>query len=297
MDMMGFGGDMALVNAVVHLYNEFFRLVNETSSGFFQSSRVNPMGCVENVEALAAELGCKVESLPSYLGLPLGAPFKSMVAWDGVEERTVKWRLKQIQRDFLWGGGALERKPHLVRWALVCLDKRKGDLGGKVWEEQGGWCSKEVRGGYGVGLWKAIRREWDVVSCKLSFVVGNDTLKDAGVKDVWSFIEGGGNRVLWIETKCGKFSVKSLYKALDLTHRPLPIDCHLEFMCAAHGEGGVGARISLDPSTIGRIDEANSFLLGLNGKSVQWDVEDRVLWIETKCGKFSVKSLSTSPRI
>ena len=45
------------------------------------------MGCVENVEALVAELGCKVESLPSYLGLPLGAPFKSMVAWDGVEER------------------------------------------------------------------------------------------------------------------------------------------------------------------------------------------------------------------
>ena len=33
------------------------------------------------------------------------------------------------------------------------------------------------------------------------------------------------------------------------------------------------------------------FLLGLNEKSVQWDVEDRMLWIETKCGKFSVKSL------
>ena len=45
--------------------------------------------------------------------------------------RTIKLRLKQIQRDFLWGGGALERKPHLVRWALVCLDNRKGDLGVK----------------------------------------------------------------------------------------------------------------------------------------------------------------------
>ena len=39
------------------------------------------------------------------------------------------------------------------------------------------------------------------------------------------------------------------------------------------------------------MDEANNFLLGLNGKGVQRDVEDRVLWIETKCGKFSVKSL------
>ena len=35
----------------------------------------------------------------------------------------------------------------------------------------------------------------------------------------------------------------------------------------------------------------HSFLLGLNEKSVQRDVEDRMLWIETKCGKFSVKSL------
>ena len=86
-------------------------------------------------------------SLPStYLDLPLGAPFKLVTVWDGVEERfrrrlamwkrqyiskgggatlvqsmlsnlpiyftslmrmpnSVRQRLKQIQRDFLWGGG------------------------------------------------------------------------------------------------------------------------------------------------------------------------------------------------
>ena len=43
------------------------------------------------------------------------------------------------------------------------------------------------------------------------------------------------------------------------------------------------------------MDEVHSFLLGLNGKSVQQDVEDRVLWIETKCGKFLVKSLYKAP--
>ena len=78
----------------------------------------------------------------------------------------------------------------MVRWATVCLDKRKGDLGvkslailnkallgkwswcfanereafwnkvirGKYGEERGGWCSCDVREGYGVGLWKAIRK-------------------------------------------------------------------------------------------------------------------------------------------
>ena len=105
----------------------------------------------------------------------------------------------------MWGDGAIERKPHLVRWETVFLDKRKGGLGvncfstlnkallcklscrfankrgvfwnqvnkGKHGEDRWGWCSREVKDGYGVGLWKAIRKEWHIVSTRLSFVVGN----------------------------------------------------------------------------------------------------------------------------
>ena len=36
-----------------------------------------------------------------------------------------------------------------------------------------GWCSKEVKGSYGVGLWKAVRNLWELVSCRISFTVGN----------------------------------------------------------------------------------------------------------------------------
>ena len=43
--------------------------------------------------------------------------------------RRVRLRLEKIQRDFLWGGGALENKPHLVKWDIVCLNKRKGGVG------------------------------------------------------------------------------------------------------------------------------------------------------------------------
>ena len=43
--------------------------------------------------------------------------------------RSVSLRLERIQMDFLWGGGALERKPHLVEWSIVCSDKQKGGLG------------------------------------------------------------------------------------------------------------------------------------------------------------------------
>ena len=41
----------------------------------------------------------------------------------------VRLRLEKIQRDFLWGGGGLEKKPHLVKWSIVCSDKKRGGLG------------------------------------------------------------------------------------------------------------------------------------------------------------------------
>ena len=43
--------------------------------------------------------------------------------------KRVVYRLEKIQRDFLWGGGTLVNKPHLVNWPVVCLDNKKGGLG------------------------------------------------------------------------------------------------------------------------------------------------------------------------
>ena len=40
-------------------------------------------------------------------------------------------RLEKIQRDFLWGGGELEKKFHSVNWSIVCLEKHNGGLGFK----------------------------------------------------------------------------------------------------------------------------------------------------------------------
>ena len=117
----------------------------------------------------------------------------------------MRLRLEKIQRDFLWGGGALVQKPHLVRWNLVCLDKRKGGLGVRnlalmniallskwnwrfanereaFWkqvishmygEEEGGWRSRTVSERYGVGLWKTIRKEWLFLNGRLAYQVGS----------------------------------------------------------------------------------------------------------------------------
>ena len=85
----------------------------------------------------------------------------------------------------------------------------------KVWGGVRGWCTKVVRISFGVGVWKAKRRDWEVVVIRVNLEVGNGARvlfwKDkwcgpmplcvafpsllaivALVKDVWSPDEGGG---------------------------------------------------------------------------------------------------------
>lgn len=45
-----------------------------------------------------------------------------------VMPRTVGLRVEGIQRDFPWGGRALERRPHLVNWSILCMAKKRGGL-------------------------------------------------------------------------------------------------------------------------------------------------------------------------
>ena len=221
-------------------------------------TKVIPVGEDIPMEPLASVLGCKIGSLPtSYLGFPLGAPYKATRVWDAVEERFRKmlslWkrqylskggcltllkstlsnlltyflsffvilkrvcaRLEKIQRDFLWGGGALENKPHLVSWKVICAAKKDGGLGirslatfnkalhGKwlwrfanendpLWNQiisskydlqEGEWCSKGVRDSYEVGVWKTIRNGWENICSHSCFIVGDDT-RVKFWKDLW----------------------------------------------------------------------------------------------------------------
>ena len=35
-------------------------------------------------------------------------------------------RFEKLQKDFLWGSGALEKRPYLVNWKICCADKEGG---------------------------------------------------------------------------------------------------------------------------------------------------------------------------
>ena len=43
----------------------------------------------------------------------------------------------------------------------------------KYGEDRGGWSSREVREAHGVGLWKGIRMDWELVGTRICFRVGN----------------------------------------------------------------------------------------------------------------------------
>ncbi len=65
---------------------------------------------------------------------------------------------------------------------------------GSLW---GGWCTKEIRGVDGVGLWKGIRRGWERFCPLISFSVGN------------------GERVkFWYDQWCGDSPLKGAFPAL-----------------------------------------------------------------------------------
>ena len=82
-----------------------------------EKSELIPVGRVENIDDLAMEFGFRVGSLPStYLGLPLGAPFKSVTIWDGVEKR-FRRRLAMWKRQYISKG----RRTTLLRSTLSNL--------------------------------------------------------------------------------------------------------------------------------------------------------------------------------
>ena len=82
-------------------------LIFEAMSGLrvnLAKSVIIPIGEVPNVNALAQFFGCKVDYLPSsYLGLPLGASYKSKAVWDPLVERFHK-RLAGWKAKLLSGG-------------------------------------------------------------------------------------------------------------------------------------------------------------------------------------------------
>ena len=298
------------------------------------------------MESLAAELGCRVGSLPTlYLGLPLGAPHRALGVWDSIEERFRKrlssWkrqyiskggrltlirstlsslpiyflslfrmpkmvcaRLEKIQRDFLWDGGNLDRKPHLVNWKTVCPEKSRGGLGVRglsvmnqallckwcwrfanerdaLWrlvistkfgEEGGGWYTRDIRGGYGTGLWKDIRKEWFTFSQNAIFSLGN-----------------GRRLAFWRDPWCDETLLSHAFPTLFnlAAHK----DERVADVWDSSVEVGGWSLVFLRPFNDWEMEEVERFFLFIHNKKIRSVQEDRLLLKDAISDGFSVRHM------
>ena len=126
------------------------------------------------VSHLTSLLGCKVGCLPmTYLGPPLGSPFKSKVVWNTIMEK-VERRLSKWKKIYLSNGGQLtliksmiSSLPHIFFYfnnAHSCCQQigkvTKRLSQGSFIQWIGGWCVLLIKlcleSGYGGLGWKMI---------------------------------------------------------------------------------------------------------------------------------------------
>ncbi|WJZ93749.1 hypothetical protein VitviT2T_012666 [Vitis vinifera] len=215
--------------------------------------------------------------------------------------KMVARRLEKLQRDFLWGGGSLERKVHLINWEAVCAQKEKGGLGirriarlnkvllgkwlwrfafeeDKLWkkvimekfgQEGLGWRTNEACGTFGVGVWKEILKEADWCWNNIEFKVGK------------------GTKVrIWTDHWCGNAALSQTFPLLfDLAaHRNATVN---EVWDPSFGQGSWNISFSRDFNDW-EVDLVGNLLYMLRDYKISSE-EDSVLWKGGGSGIFRVK--------
>ncbi|RVW44612.1 Heat shock protein 90-5, chloroplastic [Vitis vinifera] len=215
--------------------------------------------------------------------------------------KSVARRVEKIQRDFLWGGGNLGGKIHLVKWDVVCTEKRNGGLGlrriatlnrallGKwIWrfacerdnlwkqvistkygQEDYGWRAKKVSGAAGVGVWKEIMKESDWCWENLSFLVGK-----------------GSKIKFWKDRWCTDTPLSQCFNHLFVlaVHR----DASIEEMWDHHSGQGDWNLIFERDFNDWELDMVGDLLRTLRGHRPSLE-DDSIKWRQGRKGSFRVK--------
>ena len=221
--------------------------------------------------------------------------------------RKVSLRLEKIQRDFLWGGGASQSKPHLVNWCIVCMEKKDGGLGirnlsrlnkaflGKwcwrfaseqdsLWkqvivrkfgEEDGHWCPGDSRESHGVGLWKVIRNGWMEFSKRVDF-----KLRD-----------GRGVR-FWKDRWCGEDSLEEAFPRLY--YLASSKDAWVAQLWDRSGNLGYWNPVFTRLNNDWEMEEVETFFSRLHGHALRRGDENVMFWRVSKKDFFIVKSFFSS---
>ncbi|XP_042965576.1 uncharacterized protein LOC122299388 [Carya illinoinensis] len=213
---------------------------------------------------------------------------------------SIAQRLEKLQRDFLWGGIGEEFKYHLVGWDKICTPLRDGGLGirdvrafnmallGKwlwryncereaLWKgvidikygsECGGWCSKEGRGTYGVGLWKYIRKGWESFSCNTRLCLGD------------------GSRIsFWMDRWVGDLVLKDAYPTIfAIAREKAAVVADLRVIFQDTQEWNISLTRDANDWEVNDLLEFMNLLYSL---PIAATTEDVMVWRPNRKGKFS----------
>jgi hypothetical protein len=227
---------------------------------------------------------------------------------------SVAKRLEKLQRNFLWGGSGEDSKHSLVKWDIVCSPIARGRLGirqlvpfnrallGKwlwrfgveencLWRRvvasrhgvvNGGWCTCQVRGSDGCGLWKGIMTGWNQFHKHLRFTVGK------------------GDRVrLWHDCWCGDRALKDVFPTIFeyASHK----DAFLNDVMVRHNGRVVWNVSFMRNFNDWELDFVVEFFTLIESKAPLREVEDGSWWHLRKNGRFDIRSfydaLRDSPHV
>ena len=153
---------------------------------------------------------------------------------------------------------ANERDP---LWRLV--------INTKFGEEDGGWNTSDIRGGYGIGLWKDISKEWLTFSQNTISSLGN------------------GRRLgFWNDSWYGETVLCNAFPTLFnlATHK----DARVADVWDSSREEGGWSPVFLRPFNDWEVEEVERFLHFLHNKKIRPFQEDQLLLKETMTDGFSV---------
>ncbi|RVX18253.1 hypothetical protein CK203_006485 [Vitis vinifera] len=183
-----------------------------------EKSELILVGKVHDIEDLALELGCKVGGLLScYLGLPLGPPSNQWLC--GMVLKSVFIEGLQCGRGSV-RNLALMNNTLLSKWNWRFANEREAFwrrvISHKYGEEEGGWRTRA--NAWVSDVWNPIGNgdDWTPFFSR-AFNNWEIELVEHFLHRIQAFQvqREEEDRVFWTESKCGAFSIKSLYSILE----------------------------------------------------------------------------------